>query len=122
VRSGLCLAWMQVWIDVFYIVCGMLFISLRLMLFLSRAGDCLGQPLLCRLGLHKWENYGKEVQIFWQEPALVYGLSTKSKVVFEKRRCLRCGVKLKRIFSTNPDGTLASVGWAPDTEGDQSNE
>ena len=67
--------------------------------------------------MHKWQNYGNEIQIFWQEPGLIYGLTTKSKVVNEKRRCTRCGIKLKRKLSTNPDGTLASIGWLPDTEG-----
>jgi hypothetical protein len=90
--------------------------------FSKQSGGRLGQPLLCRIGFHKWENYGEERQIFWQEPGLIYGLSTKSKVVYEKRRCLRCGVKLKRIFSTNPDGTLSSVGWTPDTGKNQPNE
>jgi hypothetical protein len=84
-------------------------------------GDCLGKPLLCRLGMHKWENYGKEIQIFWQEPGLIYGLTTKSKVVFERRMCLRCGIKLRRKLTENRDGTLASVGWLPDTE-DQPND
>jgi hypothetical protein len=93
----------------------MLFISLLIHDFSKQSGDDVGEPLSCRLGFHKWENYGEERQIFWQEPGFVYGLTTKSKVVFDKRRCLRCGVKLKRIFSTNPDGTLSSVGWAPDT-------
>jgi len=78
--------------------------------------------LLCKLGLHKWENYGKEVQIFWQEPGLVYGLTTRSNVVYEKRRCLRCGARFKRILVPNADGTLSSVGWAPDTEGEQHEE
>jgi hypothetical protein len=86
--------------------------------FLGRVGDCLGKPLLCRLGMHKWENYGKEIQIFWQEPGLIYGLTTHSTVVFEKRKCLRCGVRLRRKLIENPDGTLASVGWLPDTEGE----
>ena len=83
--------------------------------FFEQSGDYVGQPLPCRLGFHKWENYGEERQVFWQEPGLIYGLTTKSNVVYEKRRCLRCGVKLKRTFSTNPDGTLSSVGWTPDT-------
>lgn len=90
--------------------------------FPANCGEYLGQPLLCRLGLHRWANYGKEVLIFWQEPGLVYGLSTKSKVVFEKRRCLRCGVRFKRILSTNPDETFSAAGWAADTEDDQPQE
>ena len=95
----------------------MLFIYLLIHDFSKQSGDDVGQPLSCRLGFHKWENYGEERQIFWQEPGFIYGLTTKSKVVYDKRRCLRCGVKLKRIFPTNPDGTLSSVGWTPDTEG-----
>jgi len=76
--------------------------------------------LLCKLGLHKWKNYGKLVQIFWQEKGFVWGLTTKSRVVNEKRECLRCGVKLKRKFITNPDGTLSCIGWESDTETTQS--
>ena len=98
------------------------FISLLIHVFSEQSGGCLGQPLSCRLGFHRWENYGEERQIFWQEPGFVYGLTTKSKVVYEKRRCLRCGVKLKRIFSTNPDGTLSSVGWTPDARDNSRNE
>lgn len=90
--------------------------------FSEQSGGWLGRPLLCRLRFHEWENYGKGVQIFWQEPGLIYGLTTRSKVVFEKRRCLRCGAKFKRIFSNNADGTLSSIGWAPDTESDQPKE
>ena len=90
------------------------FISLLIHNFTDQSGDYVGQPLSCRLGFHKWENYGEEKQIFWQEPGVIYGLTTKSKVVYEKRKCLRCGVKLKRIFAPNPDGTLSSIGWTPD--------
>jgi hypothetical protein len=105
---------------VFYIVCGLIFISPARILSKSGTGDRLSKPLLCRLGMHKWQNYGKEVQIFWQEPGLIYGLTTKSKVVLERRKCLRCGIKLRRKLTENRDGTLASVGWLPDTE-DQPN-
>jgi hypothetical protein len=84
--------------------------------FVMKPCERVSLNLLCELGFHKWEDYGKEVQIFWQEPGLVYGLTTKSKMVHEKRRCLRCGVRLKRVFTPNPDGTMGSVGWAPDKE------
>lgn len=89
------------------------------MISLSKTGDCVSKPLLCKLGMHKWRDYGKEVQIFWQEPGIIYGLNTKSKMVFERRRCLRCGKQLRRRLIENPDGTLASVGWLPDTENQQ---
>jgi hypothetical protein len=69
--------------------------------------------------MHKWQNYGEEVQIFWQEPGVIYGLTTKNKVVFEKRKCLRCGMRLRRKLIKNDDGTLASVGWLPDNESQQ---
>ena len=82
----------------------------------------MSKPLLCKLGMHKWENYGSEIQIFWQEPGFIYGLTTRNKVVFEKRRCLRCGIKLRRKLTPNPDGTLASVGWLSDTESEQAAE
>jgi hypothetical protein len=89
------------------------------MLFLNKTGDCLSKPLLCKLGMHKWKNYGKEIQVFWQEPGFIYGLTPKNKVVFERRKCLRCGIQLRRKLIENPDGTLASVGWLPDTEDQQ---
>jgi hypothetical protein len=31
--------------------------------------------------------------------------------VFSERECLRCGIKEKRLFSENIDGTLAATGW-----------
>jgi hypothetical protein len=92
----------------------------------------LREPLLCSLGFHKWQNYGAQVEVFWQEPTVLkagvrdsFGTSagspecnahTHSKVVYEGRECKRCGMKLKRKFVTNSDGTLACVGWEPDTE------
>jgi hypothetical protein len=101
----------------------------------------LGEPLLCRLGFHKWQDYGKEFEVFWQEPApLNLGIrgtkyaggrgtptslpsdgptgtnfETHSKIVHEGRECTRCGMRLKRILATNSDGTPSSVGWEPDT-------
>lgn len=33
------------------------------------------------------------------------------KMVYCKRECLRCGIKEKRKFSENIDGTLAAAGW-----------
>jgi hypothetical protein len=92
----------------------------------------LSEPLLCRLGFHKWRNYGSEVEVFWQEPTVLkagvkhsFGTSagspksnieTHSKVVYEGQECKRCGMKLRRKFVTNSDGTLACVGWEPGTE------
>lgn len=81
--------------------------------------------MLCRLGLHKWEDYGDEVQVFWNEPQLLAGtpsvrndsdVDVKSKVVHSKRQCLRCGMKLKRKFLINPDGTVSVAGWELDNE------
>jgi hypothetical protein len=79
----------------------------------------LKEPLLCRLGLHKWQNYGKEVEIFWEEPPVGVGLRGKEmhrEKVYEKCACKRCGVRLRRKLVTNSDGTLSCVGWEPDTE------
>jgi len=93
----------------------------------------LGDPILCRLGFHKWQDYGKEVKVFWEEPSLSKTVAVKefgwgtsaqptkinikarSKVVHEGKQCTRCGMKLSRKFVTNSDGTLACVGWEPDT-------
>jgi hypothetical protein len=85
----------------------------------------LGRPLLCRLGFHKWQNYGKETEVFWKEPQ--YGLKGPSRyghtsrlemhgeTVHEQRVCKRCGLRLRRVIVTNSDGTLSCVGWKPDT-------
>jgi hypothetical protein len=80
----------------------------------------LGEPFLCRLGFHKWRNYGDMVEVFWQEPdshsRYRTTLRTTSEVVYEGRECKRCGAKIRRKLVTNSDGTLSSVGWEPDTE------
>ena len=86
----------------------------------------LGQPLLCRLGFHKWQDYGKQVEVFWREPkgvgAFKYssryysGDEMHSRTVYEKCLCKRCGAKVRRKFVTNSDGTMSCVGWEPDTE------
>jgi hypothetical protein len=104
----------------------------------------LGEPLLCRLGFHKWRNYGDQVMVSWKEPhALHYAenrsyskytpssppppegeleveldgaFSTRSEAVYEGRECKRCGMKLRRKFVTNSDGTLSCVGWEAGTE------
>jgi hypothetical protein len=94
---------------------------------------CLSEPLLCRLGFHKWQDYGKKVEVFWQEPTFwkagvkhswgttagsqQCNIQTHSKMVYEGRECKRCGMRLRRKFVTNSDGTLACVGWEPDNEG-----
>jgi len=83
--------------------------------------------LLCKLGLHKWRNYGESVVVTWKEP--IYGagrvplrirrrlpLHTRGKKVLSKRKCLRCRINMKRILVKNPDGTLSSVGWEPISE------
>ncbi len=38
-------------------------------------------------------------------------MKTRRKKVFTKRKCLRCGINMKRILAKNPDETLSSVGW-----------
>jgi hypothetical protein len=69
-------------------------------------------PLLCRLGMHKWRDYGESVLIVWKEPGFIPGVKTeRRKNVLSLRECPRCGVKQKRIFSENIDGTMAAVGW-----------
>jgi len=76
---------------------------------------------LCRLGLHKWKDYGELVLITWKEPGVVsvgYTVS-KSKNVYTKRKCLRCGVSVERILVNNPDGTVSCVGWRPLSEEDK---
>jgi hypothetical protein len=68
--------------------------------------------LLCRLGLHKWKNYGEIVKISWKEPGFVPSTTTKiEKYVQSERMCLRCGIKEKRIYAGNPDGSQAAIGW-----------
>jgi hypothetical protein len=94
----------------------------------------MSQPLLCRLGFHKWQNYGEQVEVFWKQPALTKGgvrwgkqhmqrdvdvkgvLETHGEIVYEGHECKRCGLKLKRIFVTDSDGTLSCIGWEPDTD------
>jgi hypothetical protein len=62
--------------------------------------------------LHKWRNYGESVLIVWKEPGLIPGIkSEKRKHVYSERECLQCGLKMKRKFSENLDGTQAAVGW-----------
>ena len=89
------------------------------MIFMGKAS--MGKPLLCRLGLHKWRNYGEEVEVFWHDRprAMIYGPTyerARGEVVRERRKCKRCGIKLRRVLVTNPDGTVSCVGWEPDTE------
>ncbi|MGB9135385.1 MAG: hypothetical protein WCC63_07395 [Candidatus Bathyarchaeia archaeon] len=69
-------------------------------------------PLLCRLGVHKWRNYGARVLVVWKEPGLLPGTKAeRRKHVLSERECLCCGVKMKRTFSENLDGTQAATGW-----------
>lgn len=66
----------------------------------------------CRMGMHKWSNCGDRVLICWAEPGFVPG--TKKEIqreVFCERECLRCGIKERRKFSENIDGTKAADGW-----------
>jgi hypothetical protein len=68
--------------------------------------------LLCRLRFHKWKNYGEIVKISWKEPGFVPSTTEKiEKYVYSERMCLRCGIKEKRIFAGNKDGSQAAVGW-----------
>ena len=102
----------------------------------------MGKPFLCRVGFHKWQDYGKKVDVFWQEPApLNLGIQgtkyagrrgtpaalpgdpstgtnyeMRSKVVYEGRWCTRCGMKLRRKFATDLEGRLTCAGWEPDAE------
>ena len=68
---------------------------------------------LCKLRLHKWRNYGESVVITWKEPGVIFPKSytTQSREVLTRRKCLRCGVRIKRRLVNNPDGTLSCVGW-----------
>ncbi len=68
---------------------------------------------LCKLRLHKWRNYGESVTITWKEPGVVFPkpFTTQSREVLSKRKCLRCGLRVKRRLVNNPDGTLSCVGW-----------
>jgi len=96
----------------------------RAMNFPERKRQTGSSILLCKFGLHKWESYGDIVQVFWKEPSIVVGgrargvldSESKSKAVYSKRQCLRCGVKLKRKLLHNPDGTASAFGWEPDAE------
>ncbi|MCK4478168.1 hypothetical protein KAU88_06545 [Candidatus Bathyarchaeota archaeon] len=68
--------------------------------------------LLCKLGFHRWRDYGERVLLIWKEPGLLPGTKQgRRKHVFSERGCLRCGIKEKRKFSENVDGTLAAAGW-----------
>jgi hypothetical protein len=93
----------------------------------SQKNPVSSSHLLCELGLHKWRNCGDIVQVSWQEEGLVVAprqerlsgvlySEAKSKAVYSKRQCLRCGMKLKRKFWENSDGTISCSGWELDTE------
>jgi hypothetical protein len=69
-----------------------------------------GAPLLCRLGFHKWRNYGGMFEVFNRSYA------SPEDAVYERRECKRCGIRLRRTFVTNPDGSLSCVGWEPDAK------
>jgi hypothetical protein len=50
--------------------------------------------------------------IIWAESGLIPGTHREiRKHVFCERECLRCGVKEKRKFSENMDGTKSAAGW-----------
>jgi len=64
------------------------------------------------LGFHRWRDYGERVLLIWKEPGLLPGTKQeRRKHVFSERECLWCGIKEKRKFSENVDGTLAAAGW-----------
>ncbi|MGA2308719.1 MAG: hypothetical protein ABSG57_04105 [Candidatus Bathyarchaeia archaeon] len=76
--------------------------------------------LLCRLGLHKWKNYGEVVKISWKEPGFVPSTTEKiEKFVHSERMCLRCGIKERRRFAENRDGSQAAIGWERINNGTQ---
>jgi hypothetical protein len=62
--------------------------------------------------MHKWKYYGERVYVVWREPGFLPGTKvTKGKHVLSERECLRCGIKERRKFFENLDGTCAVVGW-----------
>jgi len=67
--------------------------------------------LLCKLGFHKWKNYGEQVMVVWREPGFLPGTKVnKKKHVFSKRSCLRCRVTEEKQFSETIDGQLEITG------------
>ncbi len=79
------------------------------------------QNLLCKLGLHRWRDYGESVVIAWKVPEISLisagrRLVQKSEESFTKKKCLRCGIEMKRKLIHNPDGTLSCIGWEPLSE------
>jgi hypothetical protein len=81
---------------------------------------------LCRLGLHKWRDFGEKVMIVWKEPAVVKTpyekFTQKSRKVFTKKKCLRCGIGMKRRLIENPDGTSSCIGWKPLLDSEYEND
>jgi len=82
---------------------------------------------LCRCGMHDWSYYGESVVVTWKEPPYGSGrtrpygsrripMLTRGRKVFNKRRCLRCGIRMKRIMIKNADETFSSGGWEPLSE------
>jgi len=52
------------------------------------------------------------VKISWKEPGFVPATTEKiEKYVHSERMCLRCGIKERRKFAGNRDGSQAAVGW-----------
>jgi hypothetical protein len=50
--------------------------------------------------------------IKWKEPGFVPSTkTTMQKFVHSERMCSRCGIKEKRIFAENIDGSKAAIGW-----------
>ena len=86
-------------------------------------GSFVDESFLCRLGFHKWQNYGNEVLIFCQAAIFaryeapewaryqMFFWDKFPKVVYEGKRCKRCDRVLMRKFVKTSDGTLSCVGW-----------
>ncbi|MEM3700704.1 MAG: hypothetical protein QXL57_07565 [Candidatus Bathyarchaeia archaeon] len=72
-------------------------------------------PLLCRLRLHRWRYYGQDVVVTVREYVKVgdarIPVNEGVKLINNKRKCARCGIKQEANIFTNEDGTLSMRGW-----------
>jgi hypothetical protein len=63
-----------------------------------------------------WRSYAH----FVQRAGIIPGIKREErKHVYCERECLRCGIKEKRKFTDNIDGTLAPIGWVRIVEADE---
>jgi hypothetical protein len=73
-------------------------------------------PLLCRLGLHRWQYYGENVFVATRKYIKTQDkempATTGMKLANTKRECLRCHIKQMANVFTNEDGTLSVRGWS----------